>query len=124
MARAIIYKGEDKIVSIGLTSDGVPVTLTSLSGIVVVFYNKKTKKVLRKYSLNTLSGYDTLTIVSNTIRINLDRAITIISDEGELDCEILEEISTVGFEDSEFRSIAVAEIGNIVRTIQGSIPSL
>lgn len=124
MARATIYKGEDKIIDIGLTQDGVAITLTSLSGIVVVLYSKKTKKVLQKYSLNSLSGYDTLTIVTNKIRINLDRAITKTAEEGDLDCEILEEISTVGFENSQLRSIGVAAVATIERTIQGSIPSL
>lgn len=124
MAREIIYKGEDKIIDITLTSGGVAITLSTLSGIVVVIYNKKTKKVLEKYSLNALTGYETLTIVSNKIRINLDRAITINADDGDIDAEILEEVTTSGFEDGEFRSIAVAEIGTITRTIQGSIPSL
>lgn len=124
MARDTIYKGEDKIIDITLTSDGTAITLSTLSGIVVLLYMKKTKKVLEKYSLNALTGYESLSIVSNKIRINLDRAITIDADDGDVDAEILEEVTTSGFEDSELRSIAICEIATIVRTIQGSIPSL
>lgn len=124
MARQTIYKGEDKVIDISLTNNGTAVTLSSLSGIVVVLYNKKTKSVLEKYSLNTLSGYESLTIVSNKIHILLQRSVTISADEGDIDAEILEEVTTSGFSDNELRTIAVAEIGTLVRTIQGSIPSL
>lgn len=124
MARQTIYKGEDKVIDITLTNNGTAITLSTLSGIVVILYNKKTKKVLEKYSLNSLTGYESLTIASNKIHILLDRAITIDADDGDIDAEILEEVTTAGFEDGEFRSVAVCEIGTLVRTIQGSIPSL
>lgn len=124
MARQIIYKGEDKVIDISLTDDGTSVTLTSLSGIVVILYTKKTKKILEKYSLNSLTGYEPLTIVSNKIRIFLDRAITIGAEDGDVDAEILEEVANASFENNQLRSIAIAEIGTIERTIQGSIASL
>jgi hypothetical protein len=61
-----IYKqGEDLTFQIIIKDDtNNAVDITSLSGLIILLYGKKNGSILNKYSLDTIEGYDGITVVS------------------------------------------------------------
>jgi len=121
----IINIGEDKEITFRLTDSatGLPIVLSSLTGIILVLYYKDSIEVLSKYSLNALTGYETLVItdsVEGRFKIRLKRAVTKLANEGVIHAEVLEENTNADFESSKFRTIRNGiEVGRLQKSTIG-----
>lgn len=104
-------KGADITVEFILSSEdtGTPLNLALYPGITVHIYQKGAKKILRKYSRVTTTGYTTLTVTdaaAGKIEIYIPRSITKDALTDRLLAEIKVRKADAGAESNEFHSIA------------------
>lgn len=127
MARAIIYRGDDKKISLTLKKNGVAIPLSSLTGYIVYLYYVGSGKVLQKYSKNALADYKTITetdVANGVFTINLERTDTETAGEGDINAEIKTQITDNAFDLDTFHTIAKVEIGTIKDSLTKKVIAL
>src|SRR5688572_26541520 len=110
MARNTIYRGDDKKITLTLKDKlGVAINLTTLSGYLVILYNKLNNTVVQKYSKNVATGYKTileLDSVNGIIQVNLQSSDTSpLNVNTEIDCEIKTQKVDAAFDELTFHTL-------------------
>lgn len=104
-----ILRGETKRIIITVNdSEGSPVNLSTLTGIICHVFQKG-GKTIKKYSLNELEGYTDLTItdaVNGKFKVILQHSDTSGLDERDIIAEVKIEIENSDATDSNFFSTA------------------
>jgi len=104
----IIYQGQDLVLPIILKdSQEVRMDLSVLSGIVVIFYDKSGKSLVR-FSSNVLSGYEILKIVDASqgeCSVRIQSAITRQAEPGRFFAEVKTQLTDTDFANNTFHTV-------------------
>ena len=122
-----MHKGEDKIIKFTLTDDSsAPIIIDDLEGMIIIIYQGL--KILAKYSLNILTGYETIDVTNSALgifEINLKRDALLNANINEVKAEIkIQELNT-DFTDNKLFTIArEIEIDILGDTLSKNITNL
>lgn len=112
-----IYKGEDKTISLTVKDNGVAVDLDATYNGILCYLYYYTGDVLAKYSKETLTGFDSLTVTDSAngvFQVKLQSAVTKTAKKGDVYAEIKTQATDVLYDSSSFHSIVDGiEIGTI-----------
>ena len=139
----IVYQGADKTIGlqmldVSLSASGkktyVPIDLSDYDGIIIEFFPKSETNsssipvVFAKYSLNAMTGYDTLTITdaaNGEFEINMDKADTPDYPLGIFYGEIKTSEANADFTTSQFEGVSVFEVGIVKSSVtNGTNPAI
>lgn len=109
MALPTIHRGDDKLIVITAKNDGVEIDLDTVNELWCVLTQKG--RVMNQYSLNTLAGYDDITLLNQTtdtgkFEIMLQSAETSVGIVGQpIFVEVKVQTAQAGYDDSTFEQI-------------------
>ena len=101
-----------------------PVDLTSFQGYLIFLYSKDTNNVIERYSKNTVTGYEPITVISATsgqIQINLDKDITTTTPTGWVYGELKTSISDADFSLSSYETVSTFKVDIIVPSVTNGV---
>ncbi len=108
--RTALYKGGDYLVRLTVTneSDGSAIDLTDYNDIIVILYNKESKKIISKYRLVATEGYGEVVVedaVAGILNVQFENPDTKNAETGNVDAEIMVQIENVDYPEDEFHTI-------------------
>ena len=112
-----IFRGEDKLIELEMEDENGALDLSTAVGIQCYILDAKTlKNVLDKFSLNSESGFGTLTVsdaANGKFQVRLESAKTITAELGFYSVEIKLETDDPTYNANTRHDVAV--LGNVIR---------
>ncbi len=108
---ANIYIGEDLPIEFTLTGDNyTPIDISTVTNIIIYLYNPSTGTVYKKYSKETMTGYNLIVTgyddANGRCKIIVESVDTSKFSEGELMAEVMVKIPDSQFSDNNYKTVA------------------
>ena len=101
-----------------------PVDLSLFQGYLVFLYSKESGDIIQRYSLNTVSGYEPITVISASlgqIQLALDKSVTTTTPTGWVYGELKTSISDTDFSLDSYETVTSFKVDIIVSSVTNGV---
>ncbi|WP_288983212.1 hypothetical protein [uncultured Flavobacterium sp.] len=101
-----------------------PVDLSSFQGYLVFLYSKATNTVIERYSLNAVTGYEPINVISASngqFQLFLDKDVTTSAPIGQMYGELKTSLSDSDFSLNSYVTVAKFNVDEIVESVTNGV---
>jgi hypothetical protein len=101
-----------------------PVDLSSFQGYLVFLYSKATNAIIQKYSLNTVTGYEPINVISaanGQFQLFLDKSVTTTAPIGQMYGELKTSLLDTDFSLDSYETVSKFNVDEIVESVTNGV---